>query len=355
MTSFFSSLETLSATPSDPSAQSAVLAAATQVAQSFSTTAGGLSQQQSSLLSQAQGVATELNSDLTQIASLNAQVAQANASGNPSPDLSDQLDSVVSSVSTLVGGSVVQDPSGSVTLYAAGAALVTGNQASSVAVSAGPSGAMQITVTDPGGTPTDVTSNVTAGTLGGLAQANVEVGQTTSQLDQLANGFATSVNAIQKAGYGSDGVTGRPLFTPPTQVAGSAANMSIDPSVAGQPNAIATATSAQDLPGGNGAVVALEGLANQSIGSGGSPSQWFGSITAQIGNAADSASTDAATRAETVTQAQNLNSSASGVSLTQESVNMTQFQQAFEAATQVLTVASNLLGEFISSVGATTA
>lgn len=356
MTSFFSSLQALSANPSDSSARSGVLAAAQAVAQSFSTTANGLAQQQASMLTQAQGVATQVNSDLSQIASLNTQIAQNSAAGNQSPDLSDQLDSVVSDVANLVGATVVQSPSGGVTLFGAGVVLVSGSNASSLDVSAGSSGAMQVTVNQPGAAPTDVTSNVTEGTLGGLREArDVDIAQSATQLDQLAYGFANAVNAVQQSGYGLDGVTGRPLFTPPTQVAGAAANMSVDPSVADQPNAIAATANPQDLPGGDDNVLALEQVANQSLGGGGTPSQQYAAITAQIGNAASAASTDATTRSATLTQAQNLNSSASGVSLTEETVNMTQFQQAFEAATQVLNVASDLLGEFISQMSSTTA
>jgi len=356
MTSFFSSLEALSANPSDSSARSGVLASAQAVAQTFSSAANGLAQQQASLLSQAQGVATQVNSDLSQIATLNGQIAQNTASGNPSPDLSDQLDSVVGDVANLVGASVVQNPSGGVTLFAAGVALVSGDSASALDVSAGPTGAMQITVNQPGAAPTDVTSNITEGTLGGLREArDVDIAQSASQLDQLAYGFANAVNAVQQSGYGLDGVTGRPLFTPPTQVAGAAANMSVDASVAGQPNAIAATANPQDLPGGNDSVLALEQVANQSLGGGGTPSQQYAALTSQIGNAASAASTEATTRSETLTQAQNLNSSASGVSLNEETVNMTQFQQAFEAATQVLTVASDLLGNFISQMSGTTA
>jgi flagellar hook-associated protein FlgK len=47
-----------------------------------------------------------------------------------------------------------------------------------------------------------------------------------------------------------------------------------------------------------------------------------------------------------------MNSSSSGVSLNEEMVKMTQFQQAFDAATRVLQVTDNLLDNFISSMSA---
>ena len=356
LTSFFSSVQALSATPSDPSARSSVLQQADELAQSFKTTATGLQEQQASIFSQAQGLVTTTNTDLTKIASLNAQITQANAIGDNAPDLRDQRDTLVNDVSTQLGASVVEDPSGSVTLFAAGTALVSGNTASTLNVSLDTSGAMKFTVNNgSGGAPNDVTANVTSGSLGGLREArDVDIAQSAQQVDQLAYDVSTSVNAVHSAGYGLDGVSGRPLFTAPTQVAGAAAAMSVDASVEGQPNNIAASSTAADVPGGNGAALQLEALANQSIGAGGTPSQEFASITAQIGNAASTASSDSTTRSAMLTQAQNLNSSASGVSLNEEMVKMTQFQQAFDAATRVLQTADSMLGDFMNAMSSVT-
>jgi flagellar hook-associated protein 1 FlgK len=351
LTSFFSSVQALSASPGDASARSAVLQRADQLAQSFSSAATGLQQQQAGLFTQSQGLVTQVDTDLGKIAQLNSQIAQAHAGGDDAPDLRDQRDSLVNDVATQMGASVVEDPSGSVTLFAGGTALVSGDKASTLDVSLEPSGAMKFTVQNSGGAPNDITSGVTTGALGGLREArDVDIAQSASNIDQLAYDVSTSVNAVHQAGYGLDGTSGRPLFTPPTQVAGAAAAMKVDPSVEGQPNNVAASSSASDLPGGNGAALQLEALANQAIGTGGTPAQEFASITSQIGNAASSASSDSTTRQAMLTQAQNLNSSASGVSLNEEMVKMTQFQQAFQAASQVLQTADQMLGDFMNQM-----
>ena len=351
MNAFFSSLQSLTASPSDPSVRSTVLANATQLAQSFSTTANGLSQLQSSMFSQAQGDATEVNQDLSQIAALNSKIAQAQATGDNAPDLRDQRDSLVTTVADTMGARVVPDPSGTVTLFSSGGVLVSGNTASSLDVSLDSSGAMKFTVNNPGGAPIDITSGVTDGTLGGLREArDVNVAQTATQLDQLAYNFSNAVNSVQSSGYGLDGVSGRPLFVTPTTVAGAAANMAVDPSVAGQPDNIGAAASAQDVPGGNDVAVQLAQLATQPLNGGGAPAAQFASIASQLGSAASAANTDAATRSDMVTQAENLNSSASGVSLNEEMVNLTRFQQAFQATTRVLQAADSLLSDFMTTM-----
>jgi flagellar hook-associated protein 1 FlgK len=351
MNAFFSSLQALSATPGDPSARSAVLDKATQLAASFSSTANGLSGVQSSLYSQAQGVVRDINQELGQIAQLNGQIAQAHGLGDNAPDLRDKRDQLVSQVADRIGARVVPDASGAVTLFAAGTVLVSADHASSLSASLDPSGAMKFLVNRPGGAADDVTKGVTDGTLGGLREArDVDIAKTSAGLDQLAYDFSNAVNSVHASGFGLDGVSGRALFAPPAQVAGAAARMAVDPSVAGQPNRVATAANSADLPGGNDVAIQLAQLSGQSMGAGGPPSQQFATIAAQLGSAKSSADADAATRADMLTQAENLNSSASGVSLNEEMVNLTRFQQAFEAATRVLQVTNQLLGDFMTTM-----
>jgi flagellar hook-associated protein 1 FlgK len=344
MTAFFSAYNALSANPGDPSARAAVLSQATSLAQSISGAANGLGQQQESLLGQAQGVASELNSDLSQIAQLNTEIAQASAEGDQAPGLRDQQNALVTTVATDVGGQAVYDASGSVTILAAGTSLVTGGDAATVNVGLDGTGAMKVTAAQPDGSAMDITTGVTDGTLGGIREArDTDIASSMSQLDQFAYSLANAVNGVQTAGYGLDGVTGRPLFTPPTQIAGAASQFAVDPSVAGNPDAIAASSTAGGLPGGNDAAVAMAQLASQSLGSNGTPASTFATITAQMGSATSQASADASTRTDTLTQAKNLDSSQSGVSLDEENVNLTRFQQAFQASSQVLQVTDSLL------------
>ena len=351
LSSFFSSFNALSANPSDPSARAAVLSQATQLAQSVSTTATGLQQQQSAMLTQAQGTVTKVNQDLQSIASLDHQIVQAQAEGDQAPDLRDQRDTLVSDVAGAIGAQVVTDPSGSVTLFGGGAALVSGSAAGTLGVSLDKTGAIKFTVTRGNGPADDITAGVTTGSLGGLREArDTDVASAMSQLDSFAYNLTNAVNGVQQAGYGLDGVTGRPLFTPSAQAAGSAAAMAVDPSVAGNPDAIAASTTAGGLPGGIDIANALAAIADQPLGGAGTPAAAFAQISAGLGDAVTAAQSDATTRADTLTQAQNLESSSDGVSLEEETAKLTQFQQAFQAATQVLQVTSTLLQDLMTTM-----
>jgi len=348
---FFGSLTALATSPSDPSTRATVLQDATSLAQNISGTAAGLSTERASLLAQAQGVATQVNGQLSQMAALNGQIAAESAGGNQPTDLENQRDALASSLSTEIGAQVINGPSG-YTLLSSNTALVSGSSASSVSVGLGSTGDLQIMATSTGGAAQDITSGVTQGTLGGIVEArDQDIPSLSSQLDQFAYNLSTSVNAVYSTGYGLDGVTGRNLFAAPSAVAGAAYSMAVDPSVVGQPDQLAASGSAADVPGGNSVAVALAALASQSLAGGQPPAQAFGAIAANIGNALSSAQSESQLRASTVTQAQNLNQSQSGVSLDQEMTNMTQFQNAYQASSKVLQTAESLLEELMADVG----
>jgi flagellar hook-associated protein 1 FlgK len=347
---FFTSYQTLETAPSDPSARAGVLAAASQLAESVSTTANGLATQQTALLTQGQGVATSLNQDLAEIATLNGQIAAATSPGNQPTDLEDQRDELASTVSTLIGAQVLTDSNGDYTILSSGTALVSNTNAATVDVTLDASNNLKITSTLSGAT-NDITQGVTAGTLGGIREArDTDIASVASQLDQFAFDLTTAVNAIQSAGYGLDGATGRDLFTQPTAVAGAAASMAVDPAVANDPSAIAASSTAAGLPGGNDAAVAMAQLATQPLGAATSPADAFAAIGGSLGNMASVANNQQALRQATITQAQNLNSSVSGVSLDQEMTNLDEFQRAYEASSQVLETADTLLGELMTAV-----
>jgi flagellar hook-associated protein 1 FlgK len=350
LSSFFSSLSTLTTSPSDPSARSAVLASATSLAQSISTTAAGLSGQRSDLLTEAQGVATQVNTQLSQIAQLNAQIQASSGGGQQPTDLLDQRDQLAGQVSTEVGAQVLVDSSGNYTLLSGGTALVSGSTAATLAVGLDGSGNLKITSTQSGDT-TDITSATNLGTLGGIREArDTDIPNYQGQLDTFAYNLATGVNAVFSNGYGTDGATGRNLFVQPTSAAGAAYAFAVDPSVANDPAAVAASSTSAGLPGGNDVAVALAGLASQPFGSSTSPGSAFASIASSVGSDVSSADSEATLRADTVTQAQDLNQSASGVSINQEETNLTEFQQAYEASTEVLQTANSLLQDLMTTV-----
>ena len=257
--SFFQSLDTLSGAPADRTARLDVLQRTTALAQQISGTAADLSLQRSDLFSQATGITTEVNDRLTRIASLNLAIARATGEGDAATDLRDTRDQLVLEVGDRLGARAVEDANGQVTLFAAGTALVEGGHASTLSVSLDAANNLLFQVQQTGGASTNVTSFVTQGSLGGLREVrDTDIVQVQTNLDQFAFDLATAVNGVHSAGFGLDGVTGRPLFTTTATAVGAARALTVNAAVAGQPDRLAAATLASDLPGGNGTAHSTE-------------------------------------------------------------------------------------------------
>jgi flagellar hook-associated protein 1 len=351
---FFTAMTGFSSDPTSASARATALSAAGDLAQAVSSTAAGLSTQRSQLLTQAQGVAGTLNQTLAQIATLNGQIVSGNAQGTDTSALQSQRNSLVLQAGASIGITSLPSPSGAVTLVSSGSVLVDGTNASSLSVGLGAGGSMRIQLQQPGGSTVDVTPQVTSGTLGGILEArDTDIPAVQGQLDQYAYDLSNQVNALQTAGYGADGVTGRPLFTPPAAVAGAAAAMAIDPAVAGNPAALAGSSTAAGVPGGNDVATAIAQLSSEPIGAEGTPSEAFGSISSNLGTAVASANADLTLRTDTVAQATQLDDSQSGVSTDEEMVKMTQYQQAYQASVQVMQTVSLLFTSLMTAVEAT--
>lgn len=348
---FFGSLSALSATPADTSARADVLRQASDLARQISGTASDLESLRGDLYTQARGAAGELNERLGRIATLNASIAEATGRGDPGVELRDERDRLVQEVGDRVGARAVEDASGQVTLFAAGAALVEGSHAASLGVDLDASGNLRVQVQRPGEPAVDVTASVTQGSLGGLREArDVDIPRAASALDGFAFDLASATNAAHSAGFGLDGTGGRALFTTTATPAGAARAMALNPALEGHPERLAAAASAADVPGGNTVALRLAGLAGRPLGTGTAPpAERFGALAADLGSRRAAAESERALRADTVAQAENLHASSSGVSLDEEMVNLSRFQRAFEASTRVLRAADELLDNLMKS------
>ncbi len=351
LTGFFSALSALSTNPKDRTSRSLVLQKSEVLAQNISQTAAGLAQSRTDLLGKAQGVAGEVNERLGKIAELNQKIAAAQAMGEPAADLRDTREVMVRDVSDRMGARAIEDEAGNISLFAGGAALVTGNTASTVQVDVDPAGAMRLQVPRPGGAAIDITSQVNSGSLGGLREVrDVDVVAAQSGLDKLAFDLANSVNAVHSTGVGLDGVSGRNLFQAPVAVAGAAYAFKVDASVAGAPDNLGASANAADLPGGGQVALLLAQLAQSPLAGGGTPSERVGSWLGDVGIRKSAADSEMSIREGTVAQAQALHDSSTGVSVDEEMIDLTRYQRAFEASTRVLRAADELLSNLIKEL-----
>lgn len=335
-------LHQLALQPSDVSMRSAMLARADAVARDFAETADSLSGLRGELFGQAKNVADEVNDRLSRLASMDKSIVEGDARGESTADLRDQRDEIVRDIAQRVGGHAVEDDHGSLTLFVAGTVLYQGGVAAKLSVAEDAQGALAIAA-DRNGNVVDVTSKVDGGVLGGIVEArDADIPRTLSMLDHLAFDFSNAVNAVHAGGTGLDGASGRPLFTSPTQIAGAAHAMALDPSMVDHPERVAASASSADLPGGNDVAISLSRIGEATLAGGGNVSERFAALANDVGVARTNAESERSMREDTVTTATALRESASGVSTDEEMIKLQQFQRGMEASMKVLSTVNDL-------------
>ncbi|MGH9488530.1 MAG: flagellar hook-associated protein FlgK [Terriglobales bacterium] len=330
---FYAALQQLSTDPSDGSQRESVISAAQTMAQTFNQVSSAISQQMGGANQQVVQDVSQVNTLTTQIAQLNGEIGSLQNQPQGTAGLEDQRSTLVNNLSQLINFTQSAGSQGQITLTTAGGQqLVAGNQA--VALTTQASGGVQ----DVYSGLTDITASISGGSLAGLIQArDVDLPNLSSQLDALATTIATGINQQNALGYDLDGNAGGNVFTPPTPI-GAAANMALATT---DPAKIAASSTAA-TNGDNSNVVAMANLQNQANAAGLTPDDAYAAIVGNVGTMLQNADTQQQASQTVLTQLQNQISSVSGVSLDEESINLTQFQHAYQAAAQVVSVINTL-------------
>ncbi len=214
---FFDSARALEASPASTGARAGFLAAAEGVAARFRGLAGTAERLEQSTRDQIGATVGEINQELAELATLNAQIIKRASASEQPMQLLDRRDALLKDLAERIGITVNLSQSGAATVYAgdsaSGAALVENNFARTLSASFDPIdfGKVQF-VLDAQSRPV-VLPTVTSGTLGGLVNFRGQgLGPSADKLDALALAFGTSVNDIQNVGLDAQGRPGRDLF-----------------------------------------------------------------------------------------------------------------------------------------------
>jgi flagellar hook-associated protein 1 FlgK len=191
-------------------------------------------------------------------------------------------------------------------------------------------------------TAADVTSALGDGSLTAEMEVrDVYVPKYSAALDQLAYDITQQVNSIHSAAYDLDGNTNINFFTPLASVAGSAQLIGLSSQVAADGRKIA----ASGTPGGtdNTAATALGNLLHTSVFSGASVTDQYNSLVYDVSSDAANANSSVAEHQTMVTQLQNRRQATSGVSIDEETVQVLQFQRAYQASARLIQTVDELL------------
>jgi flagellar hook-associated protein 1 FlgK len=336
ITGFFSAFSSLEANPTDNALRQSVLTKAGTLAGDISNAAASLNAQRSALDQEAGGVTSQVNSLTTALAQLNQQIHTTSPNADAGT-LEDQRQQDLSQLSQLIGiNQITTENNGLAITTTSGALLVSG--ASSYQLTTGTVNG----ITDFFVGNTDVTAQLATGggSLGGyLTARDTDIPGALHSLDQMAYSISTAVNTQNSAGTDLNGASGANIFSQPTVVAGSAAGMSV---VMTNPNQIAAAGAGAGT-GDNSNATAMASLANQSIVSGQTPTDYYSNFVTTLGSTVSSVQTENTAQNASVTQLQTQNNALSGVNLNDEASSLTTFERSYQAASQVFAMLNTVM------------
>jgi flagellar hook-associated protein 1 FlgK len=334
LNNFFNSFSQLSVTPNDPTQRQNVLNAANNVAQAFVQNAKGLAAVSAGVDSQTRTQVSTVNQLAQQIADLNHQLRETpQSAGNPGIDA--QANAALENLSQVVNFSTVKQPDGTYSVYIGGQTpLVIG--ADTYALSPGFS-STQATIQSQG---KDITAELqnTGGSLGALLQErNQTLPGYSSSLNTAAQNFADTVNTQLAQGLDQTG------NAPTTNLFGYNATLGAAGTL--QVNNLTTsqlAAASAGAPGGSGNALAVAAIATQPLASGLTVTQAYAGVAAQVGSDAASSQQHQTSSQSLLVQAQQQRSQVSGVSLNEEAAKLVQFQQAYQAVGQYVSILKTL-------------
>jgi flagellar hook-associated protein 1 FlgK len=345
ISSFYDAWSTLANDPTSASSRDAVVSQGQTLATDLNTLAGQLSTAQLNADEQVRSGVDQINRLTTQIASINAAIAQPNADADT---LKDQLTTVLGTLAGLANVNVTTEANGTADVSMGnGLALVQGANATALGVTpSGPQGLAQITLGDQ-----TITSDVTGGSMGGQLQVrDTLVPGYQQQLDQLAFDLGTQVNAQQKAGFDATGTAGGDFFSLPASAAGAAAAITVDPTLAA--NSQLVAASSTGAVGDNQNALAMVALQDQPTLAGGTASaaQLWSQLVYNVGADASDAQSAQTTSQAVLDQLTTLRDATSGVSIDDQAAMLMQYQRAYEATARYFSTISTTLDALMAMV-----
>ncbi|MEJ1961214.1 MAG: flagellar hook-associated protein FlgK [Gammaproteobacteria bacterium] len=215
---FANAMQDVANNPTNSSARQVLLSEAnglTDRLKSYNTQLDQLSKQVETTIT---GEVSEVSTLSKGIADLNDQIATAYARSNQPPnDLLDQRDLLLDKLATHIDVTTVKQGDGQINVFVgSGQPLVVGKEASSLVTTTDPYDATKHTIglKGPGGTPIDITSSITGGTLGGAMAFRSEVlDPTRNTLGRISVALTDTVNAQHGSGIDLSGNMGGDLFS----------------------------------------------------------------------------------------------------------------------------------------------
>jgi flagellar hook-associated protein 1 FlgK len=346
---FFAALNAVAGVdPTSTPLRQQVVTAGNLMAQRFNSLNNVFTSQMQSVRQQRSALVDQANASISTIASLNVQIANANATGSNASGLIDARDQAIDSLSSQIALDVSTQPNGTRDIsLKGGQALVLGGVAGTLSVKGGDNQTFSLSFA---GTSFDLDPTRAGGQLGGLSSYMQDTLQPLQQgITDMAKQLADKVNTQLAAGKTMDNQSGKPLFV---FNSGSSSNML---ALASNFQAADLAFSSDGTPGDTGNLQKLVAIKNQTLNVTGLGNVLVGEADTQLVGklAVDSQQNKAAlnTAQSMRNQAESDWQSTSGVNQDEEAVNLVEYQNMYQANMKVMSVANALFDATLQMMG----
>ena len=218
MERFFNALQSVGASPSDPTTRELLLSEADALVQQVRRMDSQLATLENDVNARVGHSVERINSLATSLADVNQRIAIAYGSfGQPPNDLLDRRDELTSELSKLVNVTTTEMPDGSMSVFIGqGQPLVLGQNAHALSVVPDPFDLNRVQVAyQSGGGPSFITSQLTGGELGGLLDARRDlVDPARLTLGRTVTAVVNAVNEQHALGMDLRGDLGGLFFDP---------------------------------------------------------------------------------------------------------------------------------------------
>lgn len=367
---FFDSLQELSKRPEDMDVRGVVRQRAIEMTTYFNQLHSQLTEMEGDLQYTLEEKVKDANEITAKIADLNAQIKKICAAGDTPNDLYDQRDALTEQLSSYMDINVGYDSFGQVMINTGGTAVVNGDQALTLKVEKDFSGptADYIDATEClklRWQETGNNVNLQSGEFKGLLDLNnygdgehKSVKYYLQEINKIAGEIVSTINNQQKQGYIYDSATTGGNFFENVDSHYAALQFKVDDSIlygdetGGGVWNIAAASTA-NLPGDGGNALLMAKIRNKSTSFNANWTQddFLRNFITTMGVDGQQSQQMVDNQTTLIQQLQNSRDSVSAVSLDEEAMDMIKYQQAYNAASRMLTVVDGMIDVVVNKLG----
>lgn len=337
MQDFFNSWNEVAANPEGNVQRISLLESSGALASRFQSMDRRLADLQQNIDREIPGVVDEVNNIIAAISDLNLQITVTNGA----PETLDQRDKLINRLSEYVPLNRFEDKMGRVTIIVEGKNVVEPVGYNTLEVQARASDGMYDVIISGTGEPIDLQGSSGGRLKGMIDLRDIDLQNYREQLDTLAYNLAEQVNAEHSTGYGLDGTTGQPFFSPPTTITGAAGSLAVAFS---DPNQVAASSNPNEVPGNNVQAQAISDLQSETLSTFGGTtfSDYYRGLVSEVGVDVSAATRERVASESVLFQLETRRDEFAGVSLDEEAVNLVRFQRSYEAAARIISVTESL-------------